>query len=91
MESITIGQSDAEDMILAIENMSVARSGKLILSDISLRIHKGEFVGLVGPNGSGKSTLLLSILGILKTQSGSVKMFGHSPMSKNLHGNIGWV
>ena len=91
MKSITIGRPDGEDMILAIENMSVARSGKLILSDINLRIHKGEFVGLVGPNGSGKSTLLLSILGILKTQSGSVKMFGHSPMSKHLHGNIGWV
>ena len=91
MESITIRQPDGKDMILSIENMSVARSGKLILKDINLQIHKGEFVGLVGPNGSGKSTLLLSILGILKTQSGSVKMFGHPPMSKNLHGNIGWV
>ena len=78
-------------MILSIENMSVARSGKLIIKDINLQIHKGEFVGLVGPNGSGKSTLLLSILGILKTQSGSVKMIGHPPMTKNLHVNIWWV
>ena len=63
----------------------------MILQDINLRLSKGEFVGLVGPNGSGKSTLLLSILGVLKLHSGTVQIFGEPPMSRRLHGKIGWV
>jgi zinc transport system ATP-binding protein len=63
----------------------------MILRDIDLRLSKGEFVGLVGPNGSGKSTLLLSILGVLKLHSGAVRIFGEPPMSRRLHGRIGWV
>ena len=58
--------------ILKIEDLSVSRSGKTIIKDIDLTIEKGEFVGIVGPNGSGKSTLLLSILGVLKSQTGTI-------------------
>ena len=78
-------------LILDVNNVSVSRSGKMILRDIDLRLSKGEFVGLVGPNGSGKSTLLLSILGVLKLHSGAVRIFGEPPMSRRLHGRIGWV
>ena len=91
MTSTVLNEGGLEPPILLVENVSVARASKVILTDINLRIEKGEFVGLVGPNGSGKSTLLLSILGILKAQTGSVRMFGHPPFSKKLHGNIGWV
>ena len=69
----------------------VTRSGKLVLKDIDLEIKTGEFVGLVGPNGSGKSTLMLSILGILKAQKGTVRIYGSPPMSRNQIGKIGWV
>ena len=90
---ITINKSSSEDNtnVLKVENLSVARSGKLILKDVNLEIKRGEFVGLVGPNGSGKSTLLLSILGILKMQQGSVRIYDHLPMSRELIGKIGWV
>ena len=54
-------------------DLSVIRSGKLVISDINLEIAKGEFVGIVGPNGSGKTTLLLSILGILKANTGKIR------------------
>ena len=50
--------------VLEVKDVTVIRSGKVIITDIDLTIDKGEFVGLVGPNGSGKSTLLLAILGI---------------------------
>jgi len=55
------GQSEKKeivDYILQVDNLSVIRSGKLVISDINLAIAKGEFVGIVGPNGSGKTTLL---------------------------------
>jgi len=77
--------------ILKIEDLSVSRSGKTIIKDIDLTIEKGEFVGIVGPNGSGKSTLLLSILGVLKSQTGTVEIYDELPLSRKLDGRIGWV
>ena len=77
--------------VLEVNNLSVSRSGKVIIDDINLTINRGEFVGLVGPNGSGKSTLILSILGILKAKTGTVRIYDFPPMSRNLIGKIGWV
>jgi len=82
---------EEDDTVLDVQDLSVTRSGKLVLKDINLKIKSGEFVGLVGPNGSGKSTLMLSILGILKAQKGSVRIYGSPPMSRNQIGKIGWV
>tara|TARA_A100001234_G_C12635764_1_gene389993 strand:+ start:351 stop:1148 length:798 start_codon:yes stop_codon:yes gene_type:complete len=76
---------------LEVENLTVLRSGKVILKDIDFKINKGEFVALVGPNGSGKSTLMLSVLGVLNAQKGNIKIYGNQPMSRNLNGKIGWV
>lgn len=51
------------------------------LSDVSVKIYRGEVVGIVGLNGSGKSTLLKLISGILEPSEGSVKTYGSiSPM-----------
>lgn len=91
MKPMLVGSLNEDLPILEINNVSVSRSGKMILRDIDLRLSKGEFVGLVGPNGSGKSTLLLSILGVLKLHYGTVQIFGEPPMSRKLHGRIGWV
>ena len=80
-----------EKPILEVFNLVVARSGKIVLKDISLTINEGEFVGIVGPNGSGKSTLMLAILGILKPSRGSIEIYGNPPLSRKLHRRIGWV
>ncbi|MCD8490906.1 MAG: ATP-binding cassette domain-containing protein [Geovibrio sp.] len=47
-----------------------------ILTDVSLALPEGEFLAVIGPNGGGKSTLLKIILGILRQDSGSVRIFG---------------
>ena len=94
MEQIQIAVDTSpreDDTVLEVKDLSVTRSGKLVLEDINLKIKSGEFVGLVGPNGSGKSTLMLSILGILKAQKGSVRIYGSPPMSRSQIGKIGWV
>ena len=77
--------------ILDIKDLTVSRSGKVVLSEVDLQISKGEFIGLVGPNGSGKSTLLLTILGVLKAQHGTIEVYGQKPMSRSILGKIGWV
>tara|TARA_B100001113_G_C21067055_1_gene603900 strand:+ start:385 stop:1260 length:876 start_codon:yes stop_codon:yes gene_type:complete len=77
--------------ILRVTNLSVNRSGAEIIHDINLTITCGEFVGIVGPNGGGKSTFILTILGILKPRTGSVKIYDHAPMTNKALGKVGWV
>src|SRR3954468_10688714 len=52
---------------------------KLALDNVSCRVPVGSVVGLVGENGAGKTTLIKHILGLLKAQSGSVRVFGYDP------------
>ena len=80
-----------EKPILDVCDLSVARSGKIVIKDICLTINEGEFVAIVGPNGSGKSTLMLALLGVLKARSGTIEIYGAPPMSRKLQGTIGWV
>ncbi len=49
-----------------------------ILKGLSLRIARGETVGLVGPSGSGKSTLLMVLAGLERPDSGAVRVAGRS-------------
>jgi ABC-2 type transport system ATP-binding protein len=46
------------------------------LSGISLSVQKGEIFGLIGPNGAGKTTLIGCLLGLLRPDSGNVRIFG---------------
>ena len=45
-----------------------------ILKDVTFRVEKGEFIGIVGPNGGGKTTLLKLLLGLAKPKKGEVKI-----------------
>jgi len=65
--------------IVEIENLSFAYDGTPVLQDVSLRIAPGDFVCILGPNGGGKTTLLNLMLGLLKPQSGTVRLFGQPP------------
>jgi ABC-2 type transport system ATP-binding protein len=63
------------------------------LSNVNLKIEKGEFVGVVGPNGAGKSTLIKILTGVLTPTSGDVSVLGVCPYKdrKRNSKNIGVV
>src|SRR5690349_10930664 len=52
--------------LLEVRHLAVRYDKAQILSDVSLHVEAGEFVGLVGPNGAGKSTLLRAISGLVR-------------------------
>ena len=51
------------------------------LTGLNLQVLPGEVYGLLGPNGAGKSTLIGSILGLVKTNGGSIEVFGQDARS----------
>jgi zinc/manganese transport system ATP-binding protein len=61
---------------IAVDRVTLVLGGKTILSDISLDISEGEFIGVLGPNGAGKTTLMRAILGLVRLASGAIRVFG---------------
>lgn len=49
------------------------------ISDLSFHIEKGQVFGLLGPNGSGKTTTMKSMTGLIRPDSGEIRIFGHNP------------
>lgn len=67
---------NVQEFAIEVENLTVSYGPVPALLDISLKIPAGKLIGVIGPNGSGKSTLIKSILGFVKQDVGTVKLFG---------------
>jgi len=70
-------------MVAAVSIIDVVKHfGSLkALAGVSLEIEQGEFFGLLGPNGAGKTTLISSLAGLMRPDSGSLKVMGHDVIS----------
>lgn len=66
--------------MLQAQSVSLSRSGRCLVKDVSLDLAQGELVGLVGPNGAGKSTLLNLLAGLVSSDKGQVLL-----EQKNIH------
>lgn len=79
--------------IVEIERLTRQFDSKIAIHELSLTIPRGGVFGLIGGNGAGKTTLLRHILGLLKAQSGSVKVFGLDPVVNpvGVLGRIGYL
>ena len=60
--------------IISFENVSLSYGNRLILDNINFKINEGEIFGMLGPNGVGKSTIFNLITGLIKPNSGQIKI-----------------
>ncbi|MFJ8245509.1 metal ABC transporter ATP-binding protein [Peribacillus asahii] len=77
--------------IIKVESLSYKYTKDKVLEDVSFEVPRGAFLAIVGPNGSGKSTLLKLILGLLRTQEGTIKLFDENIRSFKEWQQIGFV
>ena len=63
--------------IIEIKNASIFQQENLVLSDVNLTLHKGEFIYLIGRTGSGKSSLLKTLYGELPARDGLFRVAGY--------------
>jgi zinc/manganese transport system ATP-binding protein len=65
--------------VIELEQATLALGGRAVLTQISLAIEAGEFVGVLGPNGAGKTTLMRALLGLIKPSAGRITVLGRPP------------
>jgi len=66
-----------DEFLIDLENVSFSYPGQgPVLDRLNFQLRKGERLGLIGPNGSGKSTFMHLLMGLIKPDSGSVRLFG---------------
>ena len=69
------------EAIISVSGLTRRFGPRAALASVSLSIPRGAVYGLVGANGAGKTTLIRHILGLLRAESGSVRVFGRDPVA----------
>ena len=67
--------------VISVTDLTRRFGATTALTSVSLSMPPGAVYGLVGANGAGKTTLIKHILGLLRAQSGSVRVFGLDPVA----------
>jgi heme exporter protein A len=72
-------------VILALDDIAVARGGRVLLSDLSLSLAAGDAALIAGPNGVGKSSLIRVAAGLLRPFEGRVTRDGPAALLTEAH------
>jgi ABC-2 type transport system ATP-binding protein len=78
---MTTSDDFAPTPVIEIRNLSRLFGRRMALNRVSLTLRRGSVLGLVGINGSGKTTLIKHVLGLLRAEEGSVRVFGRDPVA----------
>jgi ABC-2 type transport system ATP-binding protein len=79
--------------MIEFDNVSRKYGPMLAVDRLSLTIPQGELFALLGPNGAGKTTTIRMLVGLLRPDSGTVRICGHAPTERDRRANslMGYV
>ncbi len=81
--------------LLDIKGLVKTYSSRRVVDGVDFHVDQGEIVGLLGPNGAGKTTTFRIVMGIIKSEAGSVKLMEedvtHLPMYKRARHGMGYL
>jgi linearmycin/streptolysin S transport system ATP-binding protein len=80
-----------ETLPLEIRDVVKSFGERRALDGVSLELRPGEILGLLGPNGAGKTTLVRSVVGRVRLQEGTVRVFGRAPDDPASKASVGYV
>src|SRR5690606_18832271 len=66
----------SRDVVIEARGVEVGFGDRLVLKGADLDVYRGEILGFVGGSGAGKSVLMRTIIGLIKKQAGTIKVFG---------------
>ena len=81
LPSATTWGSRVSESVINVSELTRRFGARTALASVSLSLPHGAVYGLVGANGAGKTTLIKHILGLLRAESGSVRVFGFDPVA----------
>ncbi|TAN02870.1 MAG: ABC transporter ATP-binding protein [Rhodanobacteraceae bacterium] len=83
----------ATPALLELDHVNRRLAGHPVLQDVSFSLQREDVLGLLGVNGAGKSTTLAIIAGVLRPDSGSVRIDGRDAIddARSMRERIGWV
>jgi branched-chain amino acid transport system ATP-binding protein len=76
-------------VVLEVKDLKVSYGQIEALKGVSMRIDRGEFVGVIGANGAGKTSLLMALSGAVRTKGGSVMLDGRDVTHLPQHLRVG--
>ena len=68
------------ELVVEVRELTRRFGNTLALDEVDFQASRGKVYGLVGANGAGKTTLIKHLMGLLRTKSGSVQVFGENPI-----------
>ncbi|MDT8446187.1 MAG: metal ABC transporter ATP-binding protein [bacterium] len=77
--------------VISVQGLNFSLNGQKVLENISFRVQRGEYVGILGPNGGGKTSLLRLLLGLSQPETGSIELFGQRRSKFKDHHKLGYV
>src|SRR5437588_8616462 len=76
------GGSRVSESVISVSELTRRFGATTALDSVSVSLPRGAVYGLVGANGAGKTTLIKHILGLLRAERGSVRVFGLDPVAE---------
>jgi len=82
--------TDHDGPAVRVRGLRVRRGGTMVFDGLDVDISRGSITGLLGPSGCGKTTLMRSIVGVQKTDAGTVEVLGRPAGSRALRDAVAY-